>query len=192
MVVNAGFCTSFLQDFLYALQCHATYYIYYSLFVTSLWIKYTRSRTNSYTHVYKHGPNRTNVFCKSLVSIVLRLGCGLYSVPWRQVKEHEKKNVLGVLTIPLSRLFNVSNMTLEQPFLLERSGATSQIKLKATLRVGLIPTDITLSPTEGEIVAHHVTELVLVCLWINCLYYLCFWCKTHISLLKWIHVNYLS
>ncbi|CAL8372099.1 unnamed protein product [Arctogadus glacialis] len=52
-----------------------------------------------------------------------------------EVKEHEKKNVLGVLTIPLSRLFNVSNMTLEQPFLLERSGATSQIKLKATLRV---------------------------------------------------------
>ncbi|KAJ3591804.1 hypothetical protein NHX12_006936 [Muraenolepis orangiensis] len=52
-----------------------------------------------------------------------------------QVKEHEKKNVLGDLTIPLSRLFNVSNMTLEQPFLLEHSGATSQIKLKLTLRV---------------------------------------------------------
>uniref|UniRef100_A0A8C4YX69 C2 domain-containing protein n=1 Tax=Gadus morhua TaxID=8049 RepID=A0A8C4YX69_GADMO len=95
------------------------------------------AKTHTVTHklLHKHGPNRTNVFCKSLVSIVLRLGCGLYSVPWRQVKEHEKKNVLGVLTIPLSRLFNVSNMTLEQPFLLERSGATSQIKLKATLRV---------------------------------------------------------
>ncbi|CAL8266092.1 unnamed protein product [Lota lota] len=52
-----------------------------------------------------------------------------------EVKEHDKKNVLGVLTIPLSRLFNVSNMTLDQPLLLERSGATSQIKLKATLRV---------------------------------------------------------
>ena len=53
-----------------------------------------------------------------------------------QVKEHEKKGVLGVLRLPLSRLFSVSNMTLEQPFLLERSGATSQIKLKTTLRVG--------------------------------------------------------
>ncbi|KAG7266490.1 hypothetical protein CRUP_017818, partial [Coryphaenoides rupestris] len=52
-----------------------------------------------------------------------------------QVKEHEKKNVLGVLSIPLSRLFNVSHMTLDQIFMLEHSGATSQIKLKATLRV---------------------------------------------------------
>ncbi|CAL8240699.1 unnamed protein product [Merluccius merluccius] len=52
-----------------------------------------------------------------------------------KVKEHEKKKELGVLSIPLSRLLNVSNMTLDQPFLLEHSGATSQIKLKATLRV---------------------------------------------------------
>ncbi|XP_018537762.1 extended synaptotagmin-3 [Lates calcarifer] len=52
-----------------------------------------------------------------------------------QVKEHEKKTQLGILRLPLSRLLNTSNMTLDQRFQLERSGANSQIKLKATLRV---------------------------------------------------------
>lgn len=53
-----------------------------------------------------------------------------------QVKEPEKKNHLGVLNLPLSRLLNISDLTLDQYFLLEHSGANSQIKLKATLRVG--------------------------------------------------------
>lgn len=52
-----------------------------------------------------------------------------------QIKEHEKKTLLGTLNLPLSRLLNISNMALDQRFLLERSGANSQIKLKATLRV---------------------------------------------------------
>uniref|UniRef100_H3CU01 Extended synaptotagmin-like protein 3 n=1 Tax=Tetraodon nigroviridis TaxID=99883 RepID=H3CU01_TETNG len=52
-----------------------------------------------------------------------------------QIKEHEKKTLLGTLNLPLSRLLNVSNMALDQRFLLERSGANSQIKLKVTLRV---------------------------------------------------------
>uniref|UniRef100_UPI003AAF52BC extended synaptotagmin-3 n=1 Tax=Centroberyx gerrardi TaxID=166262 RepID=UPI003AAF52BC len=52
-----------------------------------------------------------------------------------QVKEHEKKTVLGVLNLPLVRLLSTSNMTLDQRFLLERSGASSQIKMKATLRI---------------------------------------------------------
>uniref|UniRef100_A0A667YN89 Extended synaptotagmin-like protein 3 n=1 Tax=Myripristis murdjan TaxID=586833 RepID=A0A667YN89_9TELE len=52
-----------------------------------------------------------------------------------QVKEHEKKTVLGVLTLPLSRLLNTSNMMLDQRFLLELSGANSQIKMKSTLRI---------------------------------------------------------
>ncbi|XP_060909813.1 extended synaptotagmin-3 [Labrus mixtus] len=52
-----------------------------------------------------------------------------------QIKAHEKKSELGVLNIPLSRLINTSNMTLDQRFQLERSGANSQIKLKATLRI---------------------------------------------------------
>lgn len=52
-----------------------------------------------------------------------------------QVKEHEKKTQLGVLNLPLTRLLNTSNMTLDQRFQLERSGANSQIKLKAILRI---------------------------------------------------------
>ncbi|XP_013870678.1 extended synaptotagmin-3 [Austrofundulus limnaeus] len=52
-----------------------------------------------------------------------------------QVKEHEKKSVLGALDIPLSRLFSISNMTLDENMNLQCSGANSQIKLKATMRV---------------------------------------------------------
>ncbi|XP_029386817.1 extended synaptotagmin-3 [Echeneis naucrates] len=52
-----------------------------------------------------------------------------------KVIEHEKKSPLGSLNLPLSRLLSISNMTLDQRFQLERSGASSQIKLKATLRV---------------------------------------------------------
>ncbi|KAF7215050.1 extended synaptotagmin-3 [Nothobranchius furzeri] len=52
-----------------------------------------------------------------------------------QVKEHEKKSVLGVTTIPLERLMDVSDMSLDQFFPLERSGAQSKIKLKATMRI---------------------------------------------------------
>ncbi|XP_008278562.1 extended synaptotagmin-3 [Stegastes partitus] len=66
-----------------------------------------------------------------------------------QVKEHEKKTLLGVLNLPLSRLLSTSNMMVDQRFPLERSGANSQIKLKATLRVlteDLPPPKIVLDP----------------------------------------------
>ncbi|RVE57847.1 hypothetical protein OJAV_G00203390 [Oryzias javanicus] len=52
-----------------------------------------------------------------------------------QVKDHDKKTGLGTLNLPLSRLLHISDMVLDQRFLLERSGATSEIKLKATLRI---------------------------------------------------------
>lgn len=52
-----------------------------------------------------------------------------------QVKEHDKKTQLGIFNLPLSRLLDTSDMTLDQRFVLERSGANSQIQLKATLRV---------------------------------------------------------
>lgn len=52
-----------------------------------------------------------------------------------QVKEYDKKTSLGKLELPLNRLFNIPDMVLDQRFLLESSGATSEIKLKATLRV---------------------------------------------------------
>ncbi|XP_042078416.1 extended synaptotagmin-3 [Haplochromis burtoni] len=52
-----------------------------------------------------------------------------------QVKEPEKKNLVCVLSLPLSHLLRTSNLTLDQRFMLERSGANSQIKLRATLRI---------------------------------------------------------
>lgn len=52
-----------------------------------------------------------------------------------EVKENEKKNLLGRLTLPLVRLLNMSDMMLDQCFQLERSGANSQIKMKAVLRI---------------------------------------------------------
>uniref|UniRef100_A0A8C5H7B1 C2 domain-containing protein n=1 Tax=Gouania willdenowi TaxID=441366 RepID=A0A8C5H7B1_GOUWI len=66
-----------------------------------------------------------------------------------QVKEHEKKTQLGVLHLPLSRLLATSNMSLDQRFQLERSGANSQIKLKAVLRILAVeepPPKIILTP----------------------------------------------
>ncbi|XP_043988455.1 extended synaptotagmin-3 isoform X1 [Gambusia affinis] len=52
-----------------------------------------------------------------------------------QVKEEEKKSVLGSLNIPLQRLYSISSMCLDQNFLLDHSGTNSQIKLKATLMI---------------------------------------------------------
>ncbi|XP_028992074.1 extended synaptotagmin-3 [Betta splendens] len=52
-----------------------------------------------------------------------------------QVKEPEKKTQLGVLVLPLNRLLGTSDMTLDQRFPLERSGANSQVKLKTALRI---------------------------------------------------------
>uniref|UniRef100_A0A8C2DUB8 Extended synaptotagmin-3 n=1 Tax=Cyprinus carpio TaxID=7962 RepID=A0A8C2DUB8_CYPCA len=64
-----------------------------------------------------------------------------------EVKEHEKKSSLGKLTLPLVRLLNVSDMTLDQRFQLERSGANSHIKMKAVLRI------LTLEKLEPKVVA---------------------------------------
>ncbi|KAG7331497.1 hypothetical protein KOW79_005466 [Hemibagrus wyckioides] len=52
-----------------------------------------------------------------------------------QVNMAEKKTSLGMLTLPLSRLIKVSDLTLDQSFQLERSGTNSQLKMKAILRI---------------------------------------------------------
>uniref|UniRef100_A0A672ICZ3 Extended synaptotagmin-3-like n=1 Tax=Salarias fasciatus TaxID=181472 RepID=A0A672ICZ3_SALFA len=65
------------------------------------------------------------------------------------VKEHEKKTQLGVLNIPLTRLLETSDMTLDQRFPLDRSGASSHIKMKVTLRILTVeepPPKIILTP----------------------------------------------
>lgn len=67
-----------------------------------------------------------------------------------QVKENDKKSQLGFLNLPLIRLLNISDMTLDQRFPLEQSGANSQIKLKASLRVLTLetpPPKVILDPT---------------------------------------------
>uniref|UniRef100_A0A8C5H759 C2 domain-containing protein n=1 Tax=Gouania willdenowi TaxID=441366 RepID=A0A8C5H759_GOUWI len=58
------------------------------------------------------------------------------NVRTEQLSLQVRKTQLGVLHLPLSRLLATSNMSLDQRFQLERSGANSQIKLKAVLRVG--------------------------------------------------------
>ncbi|KAK2850419.1 hypothetical protein Q7C36_009202 [Tachysurus vachellii] len=52
-----------------------------------------------------------------------------------QVFLAEKKNTLGMLTLPFSRLLKASEMTLDQSFQLERSGSNSQLKMKTILRI---------------------------------------------------------
>uniref|UniRef100_A0A672ICR1 Extended synaptotagmin-3-like n=1 Tax=Salarias fasciatus TaxID=181472 RepID=A0A672ICR1_SALFA len=72
-----------------------------------------------------------------------------FSVVSPQVKEHEKKTQLGVLNIPLTRLLETSDMTLDQRFPLDRSGASSHIKMKVTLRILTVeepPPKIILTP----------------------------------------------
>ncbi|XP_076854484.1 extended synaptotagmin-3 [Brachyhypopomus gauderio] len=51
-----------------------------------------------------------------------------------QVMVAEKKTSLGLLTMPLLRLLKDSDLTLDHRFPLERSGTSSQLKLKAILR----------------------------------------------------------
>ncbi|XP_051566926.1 extended synaptotagmin-3-like [Myxocyprinus asiaticus] len=63
-----------------------------------------------------------------------------------EVKEHDKKASLGLFRLPLGRLLNVSDMTMDQRFQLERSGANSQIKMKAVLRI------LTLEKPEPKVV----------------------------------------
>lgn len=52
-----------------------------------------------------------------------------------QVKDADRVQTLGNLTIPLSRLLSNSNLSLDQWFQLENSGSASRIYLNAILRV---------------------------------------------------------
>ncbi|KAL4618066.1 extended synaptotagmin-3-like [Arapaima gigas] len=52
-----------------------------------------------------------------------------------QVKQNEKKTLFGTLLLPLQHILNTSDMTLDQRFQLENSGANSQIKMKVIMRI---------------------------------------------------------
>uniref|UniRef100_A0A671W0R2 Extended synaptotagmin-like protein 3 n=1 Tax=Sparus aurata TaxID=8175 RepID=A0A671W0R2_SPAAU len=97
----------------------------------------------------KHGKHSKEARVRrQLLSLRLISSGGIKPFPFT-IKEPEKKTVLGVLNLPLSRLLGVSNMAIDQRFPLERSGANSQIKLKATLRILSLekpPPKVVLSP----------------------------------------------
>ncbi|KAK6485189.1 extended synaptotagmin-3-like [Huso huso] len=52
-----------------------------------------------------------------------------------EIKDDDKKCVLGVLSLPLKRLLTAAEMTMDQRFQLEHAGPSSMIKMKAMLRV---------------------------------------------------------
>lgn len=52
-----------------------------------------------------------------------------------QVMVPDRKTPLGMVSLPLNRLLNASDLTLDQRFQLERSGINSQIKMKIVLRI---------------------------------------------------------
>ena len=52
-----------------------------------------------------------------------------------QVKDADRVQTLGSLTIPLSRLLSNSNLSLDQWFQLDNSGSASRIYINSVLRV---------------------------------------------------------
>ncbi|KAL0964087.1 hypothetical protein UPYG_G00318380 [Umbra pygmaea] len=73
-----------------------------------------------------------------------------------QIKENEKKTLLGTLNLPLSQLLNTSDMSMEHDFRLELSGANSYVKLKATLRM------LALEPPEPKVKQKPTTQALPV------------------------------
>lgn len=69
------------------------------------------------------------------------MGCCLYSCETVQVKDADRVQALGSLTIPLSRLLSTSDLSLDQWFQLDKSGSASRIYVKAVLRVNGRDTD---------------------------------------------------
>uniref|UniRef100_A0A4W6FE11 Extended synaptotagmin-like protein 1b n=1 Tax=Lates calcarifer TaxID=8187 RepID=A0A4W6FE11_LATCA len=59
-----------------------------------------------------------------------------------QVKDADRVQTLGSLTIPLSRLLSNANLSLDQWFQLDNSGSASRIYINTVLRVNASPTDL--------------------------------------------------
>ncbi|MBN3307532.1 EST2B protein, partial [Amia calva] len=69
------------------------------------------------------------------------------------VKDVDKKVPLGLMSLPFNRLLTATDMSMDQRFQLERSGANSSIKMTATLRVGCLDS-VSLIPFTVE--ARHI------------------------------------
>lgn len=63
------------------------------------------------------------------------MGCCLSSFWTDQVKDADRVQALGSLTIPLSRLLSTPDLSLDQWFQLDKAGSASRIYIKAVLRV---------------------------------------------------------
>ena len=57
------------------------------------------------------------------------------------MKDDDRALTLGSLTLPLSRLMDTPELTMDQWFQLENSGSASRIYAKIVLRVGISPTN---------------------------------------------------
>lgn len=69
---------------------------------------------------------------------LLRLTRGSRSSRLFQVKDEKHECSLGTLTLPLSRLLEAEDMTLNQRFPLKNSGPSCTLKMKIALRVGRV------------------------------------------------------
>uniref|UniRef100_H3BEH2 Extended synaptotagmin 1 n=1 Tax=Latimeria chalumnae TaxID=7897 RepID=H3BEH2_LATCH len=63
-----------------------------------------------------------------------------------QVKDDDRQTSLGSLTLPLCRLLNSEDLTLDQWFQLDQSGSGSRIYLKVVLRVKCADSSLALNP----------------------------------------------
>uniref|UniRef100_A0A4W6FC62 Extended synaptotagmin-like protein 1b n=1 Tax=Lates calcarifer TaxID=8187 RepID=A0A4W6FC62_LATCA len=66
-----------------------------------------------------------------------------------QVKDADRVQTLGSLTIPLSRLLSNANLSLDQWFQLDNSGSASRIYINTVLRVNGIPSDVSSNLAAG-------------------------------------------
>lgn len=78
------------------------------------------------------------------------MGCCLSSFWTDQVKDADRVQALGSLTIPLSRLLSTPDLSLDQWFQLDKAGSASRIYIKAVLRVNGSNTHALILPIRPE------------------------------------------
>lgn len=90
-----------------------------------------------------------------------------------QVKDADRVQVLGSLTVPLSRLLSTPDLSLDQWFQLDKSGPASRIYMKAVLRVKDNNTLALVPPTAAGILSgpdkmlQGVSSIITQVLWLD-------------------------
>uniref|UniRef100_A0AAQ5Z1W9 Extended synaptotagmin-like protein 1b n=1 Tax=Amphiprion ocellaris TaxID=80972 RepID=A0AAQ5Z1W9_AMPOC len=76
-----------------------------------------------------------------------------------QVKDADRVQTLGSLTIPLSRVLSNSNLSLDQWFQLDNSGSASRIYINTILRVNVsVNEDVKVKETAADVIEEKVEE----------------------------------